>query len=53
MVLLVMSETDVSGRLALLLLGLKGRGQHGANMLMPWWPGSGVVGRGAADTRTR
>lgn len=53
MVLRVMSEAAVSGRLALLLLGLKGGGQRGANTLMPWWPGSGVVGRGTGDTRTR
>lgn len=44
MVLLVMSEAAVSGRLALLLLGLRGRGQCGTNTLMPWWPGSGVAG---------
>lgn len=44
MVLLVMSEAAVSGRLALLLLGLRGGGQHGANTLTPWWPGSRVAG---------
>lgn len=44
MVLLAMSEAAVSGRLALLLLGLRGGGQHGANTLRPWWPGRGVAG---------